>query len=90
MVNTSHAYYTQIQGQLVIANRQYCDLVVWTTQGITMERVLPDVNFTEKLLTKLTTFYVNNIIQELITEHPLEDTIIANSPPSTESPNLAR
>ena len=85
-VITSHAYYTQIQGQLVIADRQYCDLVVWTTQGITMERVLPDVNFTEKLLTKLTTFYVNNIIQELVTEHPLEDTIIANSPPSTESP----
>ena len=37
-VITSHAYFTQIQGQLVIADRQYCDLVVWTTAGITMER----------------------------------------------------
>ena len=26
----SHAYYTQIQGQLVISERQYCDLAIWT------------------------------------------------------------
>ena len=39
----SHAYFTQIQGQLVITERQYCDLAVWTTEGITTERVFLDV-----------------------------------------------
>jgi len=85
-VITSHAYFTQIQGQLVISDRQYCDLVVWTTAGITMERVLPDVRFSEKLLSRLTAFYVNHIIPEFIPEHPLEDTAIVNSPPSVDSP----
>jgi len=82
---TSHAYFTQIQGQLVIADRQYCDLVVWTTVGIAMERVLPDVSFSEKLLTRLTAFYMNYIIPQFIAEHPLEDTIFMDSPSNTES-----
>ena len=51
-VVTSHAYCTQIQGQLVISERQYCDLAVWTPVGIVIERVFVDVNFTEKLITK--------------------------------------
>ena len=70
-VVTSHAYFTQVQGQLVIADRQHCDLVVWATAGITIERVLLDVSFTEKLLTKLTAFYVTNIISEFILEQPI-------------------
>ena len=53
-VFTSHAYCTQIQGQLVISERQYFDLAVWTPVGIVIERVCVDVSFTEKLITKLT------------------------------------
>jgi len=28
----THKYYTQIQGQLLLCDKQYCDFVVWTTK----------------------------------------------------------
>ena len=71
-VVTSHAYYMQIQGQFVISEKQYCDLVVWTSGGIVIERVFEDANFTEKLITKLTAFYVSNIIPQLIPVQPVK------------------
>jgi len=83
----SHAYFTQIQGQLVISGRQYCDLVVWTTVGITTERVLPSANFSEKLITRLIDFYVNNMIPEFLPDHELlpETTAAVDASPSVES-----
>jgi len=51
-----------------------------------MERVLPDIRFSEKLLARLTAFYVKHIIPEFIPEHPLEDTTTVNSPPSVDLP----
>ena len=38
----------------------------WTPVGIATERVFVDVSFTEKLITKLTAFYVTNIIPEFV------------------------
>ena len=39
----SHKYYTQIQGQLLICDKQFCDFVVWTTKGLISERIYVDV-----------------------------------------------
>ena len=30
---SSHKYYTQIQGQLFVTEKLYCDFVVWTPKG---------------------------------------------------------
>ena len=65
-VSITHSYYTQIQGQLLITEVNYCDLVIWTRKGIIMERIYPDVKFTEKLLRKLTDFYVDNFLPKLL------------------------
>jgi hypothetical protein len=35
----SHYYYYQIQGQLAIANRDFCDLVVYADKDMHIERV---------------------------------------------------
>jgi len=63
---TSHSYYTQVQGQLLITGKEYCDFVVWTPEGIVTDRVYQDFNFTEKLLRKLTTFYVDFMIPAIV------------------------
>jgi len=52
-VSTTYSYYTQIQGKLLITEMDYCDLVIWTKKGIAIERIYPDINFTEKLVIKL-------------------------------------
>ena len=36
----SHRYYYQIQGQLAISGRKWCDFVVWTLKGWTVEKNL--------------------------------------------------
>ena len=55
-LTTSHKYYTQVQGQLLITEKDYCDFVVWTPCGITMQKIYQDLSFIEKLekLTKIT------------------------------------
>ena len=53
-----HPYFAQIQGQLAITERKWCDFVVYTKKGISIERIENDSEFWEhELLPKLITFY---------------------------------
>ena len=40
--------------------------MVWTPCGITTQRIYQDFNLTEKLLRKLTTFYVESMLPEIV------------------------
>lgn len=42
MLKRSHNYFIQIQGQMVICQKEYCDFVCWTRQGIHIERISYD------------------------------------------------
>ena len=47
-------YYYQVQGGLAITNRKWCDFVVWTPKGLSIERINADATFwTETMLPKL-------------------------------------
>ena len=37
-----HQYYFQIQGQLVITGANWCDFVIYTNKGISIERITSD------------------------------------------------
>ena len=63
---TLHSYYTQVQGQLLITGKEYCDFVVWTPKGIVIDRIHQDFYFTEKLSQKLTVFYVDFMISAVV------------------------
>ncbi len=63
----SHKYYTQVQGQLEICERNYCDFIVWTPNGLYIERIYKDVKFIERLFQKLTKFFVEQFLPELMT-----------------------
>ena len=66
-LNRSHKYYTQVQGQLAITNRQFCDFVVWTPIGLITQRIYHDSLFWEKVVKKLTSCFVENILPEILT-----------------------
>ena len=66
-LNRSHKYYTQVQGQLAITNRQFCDFVVWTPIGLITQRIYHDSFFGEKVVKKLTSCFVENILPEILT-----------------------
>ena len=44
-LSQKHNYYFQIQGQLAICERSFCDFVCWTPEGIYTERVTRDLEF---------------------------------------------
>ncbi len=65
----SHRYYTQVQGQLEITDAMFCDFIVWTPTDLFIQRIFKDNRFTETLLKKLNTFYVEKMLPELMTHH---------------------
>ena len=54
----NHAYFAQVQGQMAVGGRPWCDFVVFTNKGISVERIDADsVYWNDTLLTKLESFF---------------------------------
>ena len=62
----THPYFAQVQGQLPVRNRPWCDFVIYTSKGITVHRVEFDDYWNLTLLPKLTTFYNNRFASEIV------------------------
>lgn len=56
-LNTKSHWYSQIQGQMAICDRSWCDFVLYTNRGISITRVQFDKDFWLSLKHKLTCFY---------------------------------
>ena len=39
MGNPNHIYYDQVQGQVARSGAKWCDFVVYTTRGVSIERI---------------------------------------------------
>ena len=65
--NRKHKYFYQVQGQLNITGRNYCDFVVWTPKDMFIERIEKCVQFWEQeMLPHLITFYTNCLLPEIV------------------------
>ena len=64
----NHDYYHQVQGLLAITRRPWCDPVVWTPNGMSVERIHMDRAFWEDVKPKLVRFHREAILPELA--HP--------------------
>lgn len=65
-LNIKHSYYTQIQGQMGILNISKCYFVLCTKNDIHIEIVTFDKHFWGKVLCKLTQFYDNFMLPEIV------------------------
>ena len=61
----NHDYFYQVQGNLAITKRQWCDFVVWTPRGTSVERIYADKDFWETAKQKLIEFYRSAVLPEL-------------------------
>ena len=59
-------YYYQIQTQLCVSNKKYCDFFVCKSQGYYLERINFNGNFWTKLADGLTNFWKKSIASELL------------------------
>ena len=58
-------YHYQIQGALYVIGRPWCDLFIWTPNGIFTERINYDATFWNIAYRKLQTFYYEFLLPEL-------------------------
>ena len=62
----SHAYFSQVQGQIAIGCRPWCNFVIYTNKIISVERISFNESFwNDKLLPKLILFY-DNCVPEIV------------------------
>lgn len=62
----THNYYCQVQGQMAVTERYWCDFVVYTEKGISVERIEFDSAFWSDLLLKLSSFFENCLAPEIL------------------------
>ena len=63
----NHPHYTQIQCQLSICEKSYCDLMMFTFRGSIVTRVYREDNFIPKHLDRINAVYKSGILPELMT-----------------------
>lgn len=61
----SHPYYFQVQGQMAVTGRNWCDFVIWTRKGISIERIPFDISLWKDILPKLSMFFRDCIVPEI-------------------------
>lgn len=67
LLKEGHAYYAQVQGQMAIGCRPWCDFVIFTGEGISIQRIHFDERFwKDKLLPQLIHFYDNCVAPEIV------------------------
>ena len=64
----AHAYYYQMQFQLLVTAFDWADFVVWTPTEMFVERVARQRNFVEQQLEKLENFYFEHLLPALYAE----------------------
>lgn len=62
----THAYYYQVQGQLAITRRSWCDFVVYTTKDLHVERIYFDREFWSCAEVKLVDFYISCVLPQIV------------------------
>ena len=64
----SHHYYHQVQLQLFVGIDQYdwCDFCVYTPKGLEVERIWLDIEWSEKCITELDSYYEAYVLPEIL------------------------
>ena len=61
-----HSYYAQIQGQMALGERPWCDFVIYTQADISIQRIYLNEGYWQQNLLKLLSFYDNCIAPEIV------------------------
>ena len=81
-LKTMHKYYYQIQGQLYITSRSWCDFVVCTLSYTSIECIWFDSTlWSKKMYQQLRVFYMNSLLPELISPNHPSGQLIRESAP---------
>ena len=66
-LKSTHNYFIQIQGQMAICKKDYCDFVCWTSKGMHVERLAFDASVFSRIKPSLNHYFQSVILPELLT-----------------------
>ena len=66
ILKREHKYYAQVQGQLALGERPWCDFVVYTLKDIHVQRIFFNEEYWNSILPKLVLFYDKCILPEIV------------------------
>lgn len=66
-LSRTHQCYHQVQAQLALCEKEFCDFICWTPHGMYIERILLDPSYLTKTKPKLDAFFVKVILPLLLT-----------------------
>jgi len=67
----SHRYYTQVQFQMYVCGKQFCDFVVFTNKDVLTTTVYYDADFVNQMVGKCVKFALEDLVPEII-QHKLQ------------------
>lgn len=65
-LNKDHAYYYQVQCQLLVSEIKSCDFVVWTTKDFFVEKIMFDEIFCNDMVDCCKLFFKKAVLPELV------------------------
>ena len=65
LVRKSKHYY-QVQAQILICNKQYCDFVVWNQNNVLIERIFKDQELCNEIIEKAVKFHETCVMPEMV------------------------
>ena len=78
-------YYYQIQGQMGVTGRSYTDLLIFTSHGNIIQRVMFDKSFWLSMLNKLEWFWNECLCPELLLENIKKEHLLSQATPNQKS-----
>ena len=71
IIKKKHKYYTQMQGQMMILNKQYCDFFIWTPledeENYLLIKCPRDDHFINEMKVKLNSYFFEFVLSEVVT-----------------------
>ena len=67
-LKTDHEYYAQVQGQMAISGAAWCDFVVYTFKGMSIQRIPFDQQFWDNISDSLQAYYFQHFITFAVSE----------------------
>ena len=65
-LRTTHDYYLQIQGQMALTGATWCDFVIYTKKGLSVQRIRFDEKFWESKARLLSSFFVQYFLPKYV------------------------
>lgn len=65
-LSREHNYYYQIQGQLSICEKSFCDFICWTRKGIHVERIVHNRSFMDSIKPAVDRFFKDAVLPRIL------------------------